>query len=237
MMTLERSELQQAGAEARVRERVERLQRLDTCAVSDALDKLGLSGAVTGLSRESGSGRVTGRIITVKLGVGEPPPGPPRHLCCDAVDQSGPYDVIVVEQRTGINAASFGGLLALGAKLRGVRGIIADGPVRDIDEARALGLGIFCRGVTCLTARGRLVEKGTNLPIDVGAVRVEPGDYAIADCSAVVIIAAAEIDRVIATAEELVAKEALLAKSILRGAPLRDVMAGSYENLLKGRQT
>ena len=28
---------------------VQRLRRLDACAVSDALDKLGLSGAVTGL--------------------------------------------------------------------------------------------------------------------------------------------------------------------------------------------
>ena len=33
---------------------VQRLRRLDACAVSDALDKLGLPGAVTGLQQRSG---------------------------------------------------------------------------------------------------------------------------------------------------------------------------------------
>ena len=55
---------------------VQRLRRLDCCAVSDALDKLKLPGAVTGLPQRSGAGRIAGRAITVKLGTGAPPPGP-----------------------------------------------------------------------------------------------------------------------------------------------------------------
>ena len=43
--------------------------------------------------------------------------------------------MIVVEQRSGVEAGSWGGLLSLGAKVRGVAGVVADGPVRDIDEA------------------------------------------------------------------------------------------------------
>ena len=59
---------------------VRRLRRLDACAVSDALDKLGLRGTATGLPQRSGKGRIAGQVITVKLGTGEPPPGPPKHL-------------------------------------------------------------------------------------------------------------------------------------------------------------
>ena len=49
-----------------------------------------------------------------------------------------------IEQRTGIDAACWGGNLSLGAKLRGVAGVIIDGPARDIDEARELRLPRLC---------------------------------------------------------------------------------------------
>src|SRR5665811_1598311 len=63
---------------------VRRLGQLDACAVSDALDKLGLSGVVSGLPQQSGEGRVAGRAITIKLGLGERPPGSVKHLGCTA---------------------------------------------------------------------------------------------------------------------------------------------------------
>ena len=48
-------------------ELIARLSRLDSCAVSDALDKLGLTGAVTGIRRLSSERRIAGRVLTVKL--------------------------------------------------------------------------------------------------------------------------------------------------------------------------
>ena len=47
---------------------VRRLRRLDTCAVSDALDRLKMKGVVIGVPRQSGEGRIAGRAITVKIG-------------------------------------------------------------------------------------------------------------------------------------------------------------------------
>ncbi|HET6969491.1 MAG TPA: hypothetical protein VFH92_00075, partial [Phenylobacterium sp.] len=77
---------------------VERLRRLDTCSVSDALDKLGLPGAVVGLAPLTVRGRVAGRAVTVKLGA--PLEGlPKRHLGAGAVEASMVGDIIVVEHR------------------------------------------------------------------------------------------------------------------------------------------
>ena len=216
-------------------DRVARLKRLDCCAVSDALDRLGLSGAVTGLPQRSGEGRVAGRAVTLRLGTGAPPPGPPRHLGTTAIEASGPHNIIVVEQRTGVEAGCWGGLLTLGAKVRGVAGVVADGPVRDIDEARGYGFPIFTNKTTSFTARGRVVEKETNGPVTILDRTVQPGDYVVADQSAVIFIAAAEIDRVLEAAEEIVAKEAAMAKAILSGTPISDVMGGNYEHMLEAR--
>ena len=212
---------------------VERLKRVDCCAVSDALDKLGLAGAATGIAQLSTSRRIAGRILTVKLGVGEPPPGKPRHVSTTAIEAAQPGDVIVVEQHSGVNAASWGGILTLGAKLRGVAGTIADGPVRDIDESRQLDFPVFGTSVTTFTARGRIVELATGEPITIRGIRVKPGDYVIADGSGVVFIAAENIERVLATAEEIFAREAAMAQALREGKPITEVMGANYENMLR----
>jgi regulator of RNase E activity RraA len=216
-----------------VKTHVARLRALDACAVSDALDSLGLGGVVSNMPRQSGEGRIAGRAVTVKLGVGTPPPpGPPRHLGTAAVEAAGPDDVIVIQQRSGIEAAGWGGLLTLGAKTRGIAGVVCDGPVRDIDEARAQGFPIFAKTLTAKTARGRIAELGTNVPIVFDMVDVAPGDYVVADGSAVIFIPAANIGRVLEAAEAIAAKEAAMAKRIASGEPIETVMGGDYERML-----
>jgi regulator of RNase E activity RraA len=211
---------------------VRRLRALDACAVSDALDRLALRGVVTHLPLRSGPGRIAGRAVTLKVGLGERPPGPPRHLGTTAIEAAGPDDVIVIEQRTGAEAGCWGGLLTLGAKVRGVAGVVADGPVRDIDEARGHDFPIFASSTTCFTARGRVVEKTTNEPVRIGEITVHPGDFVIADGSAVVFIKAEDIARVLEMAEGIAAREAAMAKAILAGAPISKVMGGDYEHML-----
>ena len=211
---------------------VTRLSRLDSCAVSDALDKLGLKGSVTGLERFSTDRRITGQVLTVKLDQAEGRTNT-RHLCTTAIDAAKPGDIIVVEQRTGIDAASWGGNLSIGAQVRGVAGVIVEGPARDIDDSRKLDFTVFARSHTARTARGRIVEVATNEPITVGDVSVSPGDYVIADASAVVFVAQAEIVRVLEAAEGIMQREDALAQAIRSGTPISQVMAGNYENMLK----
>jgi regulator of RNase E activity RraA len=211
---------------------VRRLRALDCCAVSDCFDRLKLAGVVTGVPRASGDGRIAGRIITVKLGLGDPPPQV-KHLCCTAIELGGAEDVIVVEQRSGIDAGSWGGLLTLGAKARGIAGAVIDGPVRDIDEAREHGFPIYTRRFTARTARGRIVELGTNVTITFEGVRVDPGDYLIADSSGIAFIPAADIERVLATAEQIVARETAIARAIRSGQTMSQALDSKYEHMLK----
>jgi 4-hydroxy-4-methyl-2-oxoglutarate aldolase len=212
---------------------VARLNRLDSCAVSDALDKLRLKGAVSGISPLTCARRIAGKVLTIRLGAGEPPPGVPRHIGTTAIEAAQPGDIIVVEQRSGLNAAAWGGILSRGAKQRGIAGTIAEGPVRDVDEAREVDYPVFGRGATPLTARGRIVELANNQPIAVGDVQVKPGDYAIADSSGVVFVAAEEIGRVLPAAEDIAAREAAMTEALLGGEPITKVMGANYENMLR----
>lgn len=211
---------------------VDRLGRLDSCAVSDALDRLGLTGAIAGLHRVSTDRRISGRVLTVKL---EPDDGRPAasHLGTAAIEAAQPGEVIVVEQRTGIDAAGWGGTLSLGARLRGVAGVIVEGPARDVDESRQHDFPVFARDHTSRTARGRLVAVGTNVPITVGDIAVSPGDYVVADGSGVVFVTASEIERVLDAAEAIARRETAMADLLRAGTPISQVMGKNYETMLK----
>jgi regulator of RNase E activity RraA len=206
--------------------------KLDSCAVSDALDKLGLKGSVTGLERYSTDRRIAGRVLTVTLAAAEGRSNT-RHLCTAAIEAANEGDIIVVEQRTGIDAASWGGNLSQGAKTRGIAGVIVEGPVRDVDDSRRLDFTVYGRSHTARTARGRIVEVATNEPITVGDVTVHPGAYVIADASAVVFVEAQEIDRVVDTAESIMAREEAMAAALREGRPISQVMGTNYEHMLK----
>jgi len=212
---------------------VRRLRALDCCAVSDALDQLQQGGVVSGLLYRSGPGRIAGRVVTVQLGIGKNAPGPKRHLGCAAIEKSAANEVLVIEQRTGIDCGRWGGLLSLAAKRRGIAGVIAEGPVRDVDEALAMDFSIFSRALTARTARGRIVELGTDVPVTIGDVSVRSADYVIADRSGVAFIRAGAIESVLEAAERIAAREALMAQAILAGSPVGEVMGTQYEHMLK----
>jgi 4-hydroxy-4-methyl-2-oxoglutarate aldolase len=219
--------------EADQRTCVERLRTFDVCTISDALDRLKLLGVVSGLTQRSGDGRVAGKVITVRLGTGEPPPGPPRHLCAAAIEAADDCTVIAIEQRTGVEAGCWGGLLTLAARAKHVAGVVAEGHLRDVDEARAIGFPVFSRGLTAKTARGRIVEKATGVPITIGDVAVETGDFVVADGSGVAFVRRADIEAVLAAAGAIAARESAMARALQSGAPASEVLAGNYEHMLK----
>lgn len=211
-----------------------RLARLDACAISDALDQLGLPSSVTGLGPRAARRRISGSIITVKLAGGKQPEGSAsRHLCTTAIDRATPGQVIVVEQRTGIECAGWGGILSNAARGRGVAGVIVEGLARDVDEAAEIGFPVYARGCTARTARGRIFEIATGDPVTVGDVTVATGDWVVADGSGAAFIPAERIEAVLAAAERIASREAGMTKAVLAGHPVSTVMGGEYEHLLE----
>ena len=211
---------------------VDRLSRLDSCSVSDALDRLGLGGAVSGVRPMWPCPKIMVRAVTVKLcpaGAGRSA----RHLGTAAVQASLPGDVIVVDNGGRSDAAGWGGILSLAAKTRSVGGVIVDGACRDVDESREIGFPVYARTAVPMTARGRIVEESFNEPVQVGGVAVRPRDLVIADGSGVVFIASERAEEVLGVAETIAAREAEMAKAVLAGRPVVEVMGASYESMLE----
>jgi 4-hydroxy-4-methyl-2-oxoglutarate aldolase len=215
-----------------VDELVERLSRLDTCAVSDALDRLGLTGVVLGIHPTAPPAKIAGRVVTMKLvDRTSANSATTTHLGTHAIQAASPGDVIVI-QHGRLDAAGWGGILAAGAKTKGIAGVIVDGAARDIDEAREMGFPMFAREAIPSTARGRIVEESYQEPVRIGRVDVSPGDLVLADGSGVAFVTADRAEEVIESAEMIAAREAKMKEAVLSGDPIVEVMGRDYETML-----
>lgn len=214
----------------------DRLGRLDTCAVSDALDSLGMDGVITGVACLTTPRVIAGSVVTVRLAPAGTLPPTGVHLGTRAITAATAGQIIVVANEAGTGSASWGGLLSLAATRQGVAGLIVDGAVRDVDEATQLEFPIFARGAVPRTARGRTMEIETNGPISVCGIEVNPGDYALADGTGVVIVPAGRAAEVVEAAERVVAREAAIARAINEGVPVTEAIGRNYEDMLKSQR-
>jgi 4-hydroxy-4-methyl-2-oxoglutarate aldolase len=209
---------------------VTRLAELDSCAVSDAMDRHGFTGVVDAIRPLTSTARVAGRVVTVKLKA-KGDEESTRHLGTAAIEAATPGDVIVIDHQGREDAAGWGGILSTAAQHRGVRGVIVDGACRDVDEARALSFPVFATAATPRTARGRVVEESFNEAVTIRGISVRPGDLVLADGTGVVFLPAEHAEAVISTAEEIAAREAAMTKAVLAGHPVSQVMGRSYETM------
>jgi 4-hydroxy-4-methyl-2-oxoglutarate aldolase len=210
-----------------------RIAALDVCSLSDAMDALGIAGVVDGLRPLWEGAKVAGRAVTMKLGEGRAPADAPAvHLGARAVGLAGPGRVIVVDNDGRDTMGSWGGLLSAAALAQGVEGVVTDGACRDVDEARDLRFPVFARGGAVRTARARVHEVSANQPVSLAGTTVEPGDFVVGDGSGVVIVPAAEAERVVDKAEQLLERERIMLQALQSGVPAVEVLDGTYENAL-----
>jgi regulator of RNase E activity RraA len=126
--------------------------------------------------------KIVGRALTVKIPANE---SKALHL---AVSMASKGDVIVVDRCLDRTHACLGEMVALGASLRGVAGVIVDGPVTDIGAIREIGLPVFARGLSALTTKFVFDEGEIGGDISCGGVVVHDGDLIMAGENGILVL-------------------------------------------------
>jgi 4-hydroxy-4-methyl-2-oxoglutarate aldolase len=211
-----------------------RLIKLSTTNISDALDSFGLKGSTYGIRPVwHGAAKIAGQAVTLKLVASGLTAGK-MHLGVKAIDVAKAGDIIVIDNSGRLDTSCWGGILANGAKQKGVSGVVIDGACRDVDEYEDICFPVYSKGAVVATARGRIMEQSTNELIQFGGVQVRPGDIVLADKSGVVIIPTERFDDVLQKAEELFAKEESMIKEVREGASMVEVDSKyNYEKMLR----
>lgn len=202
----------------------DRLGRLYTGVVSDALDRLGIRGRVMAprIRPLYPAAKASGYAATVSCVQVDGPPE--RHEDwyrgeLEAVDALVPGDVIVVSTCAG---CYWGELLATAARHRGARGIVADAFTRDTLALIEMAFPTFVAGISPEDSLGRIEVAETGAAVECGGVVVRPGDLVLADHDGVVVVPGEAGHEVVERAEEKIRAEDAVRAELARGLPVAE---------------
>jgi 4-hydroxy-4-methyl-2-oxoglutarate aldolase len=196
---------------------------LYAAVLCDALDQVGLrhQSPRVDLSLVAGpkrwQGNLAGRCKTtlwVDMYHDDPRP---YELELQAVDACQADDVIIAAAGGSMRSGVWGELLTTAAIHRGCIGAIVDGAIRDTRQISEIGFPVLARG-TCLydsLHRQRVVD--VDVPVEIDAVRFEPGDLVFADADGIVVVPRQVEAEVLRLAFEKVGAENLVRRAIAEG--------------------
>lgn len=203
-----------------------RLAALDSNTVSDALDFLELKGATFGLRPLWNCHKIVGRASTIQLGPkisDEPTP----HLVSPVIDAVSTDDRVLVIAGGAEGISCWGDILANAAKQKHIRGTVIDGVSRDIDGSESIGYPVFGRGVTMISARNRIIQLDSGVPVTMAGVTVREDDYVIADRCGTVFVQQEHIGAVLDLGERIVTRQDGMVAAVRQGKSVEEVMHDS----------
>jgi 4-hydroxy-4-methyl-2-oxoglutarate aldolase len=197
----------------------ERLAAVPTAALVDVMDDLGLREQTLppSIRALAAGSSLAGEAFTVEG-------RPSEHGDWDgairktlAMLGAVPSGHVAVYQCHHDRSAHFGELSATSLQSRGVAGCVIDGGCRDVRLIEAIGFPVFARFVTPEDSTWRWEVTATQVPIAIGTVRVEPGDWVVGDEDGVVIVPAKVAEEVLVAAEAKVGTENLVRDAVRDG--------------------
>lgn len=175
-----------------------RFLKIPTTAISDATG--GHTNVAADIKPLADHFKIAGRAITVRLPDGE------NGAVLQAIRAAQPGDILVIDAKGNTNRAVAGDFVISLAKGIGVQGFVVDGVIRDIAAIRELDFPVFSLGTT--VAAGNKHGGGkVNVPVSIGGVPVQPGDYIIGDVDGVIVVPQADAEAIAEGAEAKVVKD------------------------------
>lgn len=207
---------------------LQRAATLDTATLSDALDRCGINGQCHGIKPSAPNFRMVGRAWTLRYG----PAGKPAGTVGDYIDTVPDHALIVLDNGGRDDATVWGDILTEVAHRRQLAGTLIDGVNRDVALCRELGYPVFSRGNYMRTGKDRVQVEATQVPVNIGGVRVAPGDLVCGDADGVVVIPREHEARVLDAAEAIEAAENAIREAVRGGMSLSDArVAHRYHQL------
>ncbi len=113
--------------------------------------------------------------------------------------------------------AQMGELTAETLQKKGVLGCVLDGHARDTNFLLNIGFQTWRRGHTPNDIVGRWLPTATGVPIQIGDVRIEPGDYLLGDRDGLVRVPRALLEKVTTLSVEAMQTENKVRTAIMAG--------------------
>jgi regulator of RNase E activity RraA len=137
-----------------------------------------------------------------------------------AIEQLRPNEILVIEARGDPTAGTVGDILALRAQIRGAKGIVTDGAIRDSEALAKLGIPVYYAATHPAVLGRRHVPWEVNITIACAGVTVMPGDIIAGDADGVIVVPRHLAKEVAQDAAEQESQEQFIAEQVARGEPI-----------------
>ncbi|WP_374332157.1 RraA family protein, partial [Aestuariivirga sp.] len=143
--------------------------------------------------------------------------GPADNLALfGALAWAQPGDILVAATDGFMGTAVAGDLLLGMARNRGLAGLVTDGLARDLAGIVAVGLPVFCAGLSP-NSPARNGPGTVGMAVVLGGVRVESGDILVGDSDGIVVIPQSEAEAAIGRLAAVRAAEVALETEVRSG--------------------
>ena len=148
--------------------------------------------------------------------------GPADNLALfGAVHAARRGDVLIAATDAFTGTAVTGDLLLGMAKNRGIVGFVTDGLIRDLVGVLAVGLPVYCAGLTA-NSPARNGPGTVGMPIVIGDVAINSGDIVVGDRDGVVIVPQDRARETLEKLRDVKAAEAALEAKVKAGLEIPD---------------
>ncbi|PSN73765.1 DlpA domain-containing protein [Corynespora cassiicola Philippines] len=132
--------------------------------------------------------------------------------------------VVVISQPPGQSCAVVGGIMAARMEHLGAQGVVVDGRVRDLVSLSELNLPVWAKGTSIIGAGAETKFHARNVPVQIGAVSVAPGDIIMIDPSenGVVSVPQALVDDVLELLPQLVGADEKVIADVETGVSVKE---------------
>ncbi len=197
---------------------INKFKGLDATCVSDALDRLGISGGCHGISPIVAGAKAVGPAFTVSY----VPCGVEKGTVGDFLDDVEPGQIVVLDNAGRTYCTVWGDIMTVYSQKKGIAGTVIDGVCRDLPRILETGYPIFTRGRFMMTGKDRVEVAGINVPVSIGNVQACPNDIVVCDDTGVLIVPKGNASEVLETALQIDEAEQKILELLNQGLSLTE---------------
>lgn len=175
---------------------LEELQQYDTPTIANAIERFNVRSKTEGFFSSEikcilpADKPFIGYVCTAKVSANKPATNAQKSMLLDYYKQiklTPNPTMMVIQDMDPSSIGSFWGEVNVSIhKALGCVGVITNGGVRDLDEVVRLGFGYFASCI--LVSHANIHLEDYNCPVNVGGLKIEPGDLVHADKHGAIVI-------------------------------------------------
>lgn len=200
---------------------IEEFKKFDSAEISDALDAIGIEGAIIGIKPVFPGIKTVGPAFTVKYLPYEEKPKEFKNAA-NYIDDVPQHSIIVIDNNGRQDCTTWGDILTQVAVMNKIAGTVIYGAARDINFIRTEKYPLFAKHTYMRSGKNRVYKSEQQCDLMIEGVLIKPNDIIFGDDNGVIVIPIIHAKQVLEKAYNIKMTEQAIIDAVKNGMKLAD---------------